>query len=116
MRGSGKTIVLMRCALVVAAFASGGAYSQIFRCTDADGHAVFSDTPCGSSAEKVEVVDTSGGLSPIGGDGLSSQEQDVLRAAAAANAQPMEQSAPSGAGEASDSYTNTAAWAHRRGY
>ena len=116
MGESGKTIELIRCAVVVAAFASASAYSQIFRCTDADGHAVFSDTPCGSSTEKVDVVDTSRGLSPVAGDGLSSQEQDVLRAAAAAAAQPVEQSAPSGGGQASDSYTSTAARGQRRGY
>jgi hypothetical protein len=31
------------------------ANAQVFRCTDADGHTVFSDTQCGTNSQKVEA-------------------------------------------------------------
>lgn len=52
-------------------FAITSAYAQVFRRTDADGHTMFSDTPCGSTTAKVEVVDSSAGVSQVGSDGLS---------------------------------------------
>lgn len=110
---------LHRGALVVAAvmctFADIDAQAQIFRCTDADGHAVFSDTPCGSTTEKVDVVDSSAGLSPISGDGLSRAERNALEAAAAADAQRTE-GEHGGTSPQGGSYTSTAASAQRRSY
>lgn len=106
--------------LIVAAgiggFAGTHAYSQIFRCTDANGQAVFSDTPCGTTTEKVDVVDSSAGLSPISGDGLSKEEQNVLEAAAAADAQRVDQSGPNSASPQGGSYTSTAESARRGSY
>jgi hypothetical protein len=80
--------------LIVSSVApSGDAYAQVFRCVDAEGHTVFSDTSCGTHEEKVQIVESSGGLSAITGDGLTSQEKSQLgaaeaRAAAQAAAQP----------------------------
>ena len=111
---------LHRGAIVVAAivctFAGTAAHAQIFRCTDADGHATFSDRPCGSTTEKVDVVDSSGGLSPISGDGLSKQEHTALEADAAADTQRADQSGQGGASQPGGSYTSTAASAQRRSY
>lgn len=109
-----------RGALIVAAAlcacAASTTYAQIFRCADADGHPVFSDTPCGTATEKVDVVDSSGGLSPISGDGLSKDEHNVLEAAAAADAQRVDAGGQGGASPQGGSYTSTAASAQRRSY
>lgn len=69
------------------------AHAQVFRCVDAEGHTVFSDTNCGTHEEKVEIVQSSGGLSAITSDGLTPQEKSVLgaaeaRAAAQATSRP----------------------------
>lgn len=68
------------CALVFAAVTAAGAdtSSQVYRCVDRNGNVVFSGTACGANAEKVDVVESSGGLTPIQGDGLSDQERGVL--------------------------------------
>jgi Domain of unknown function (DUF4124) len=111
---------LRRSALIVAAglwaFAGTNAHAQVFRCADADGHAVFSDRPCGTATEKVDVVDSSSGLSPISSDGLSAQEHTTLEAAAAADAQRADQSGQSSASPQGGSYTSTAASAQHRSY
>ncbi len=59
------------------------AHAQVFRCLDAEGHTVFSDTSCGTHEEKVEIVQSSGGLSAITSDGLTPQEKSVLQSAEA---------------------------------
>jgi len=68
-------------------------HAQVFRRVDEEGHTMFSDTSCGTYEEKVEIVQSSGGLSAITGDGLTSQEKSVLgdaeaRAAAQAASRP----------------------------
>jgi Domain of unknown function (DUF4124) len=73
-------------AFVLPAFAATP-QTQVFRCEDVDGHVVFSDTMCGTNAEKVDVVESSGGLSAIKGDGLSSDERSILSQAGAREAQ-----------------------------
>ena len=70
--------------------------AQVFRCTDADGHAVFSDTQCGTNSHKVDIVQSSGGLSPIGGDGLSAEERGELGTAEARAAQMANERAQGG--------------------
>ncbi len=57
--------------VAVCACVTTGPTAQVFRCTDVAGYTVFSDRACGSDAEKVEIVQSSGGLSQIQGDGLS---------------------------------------------
>src|SRR5512144_888446 len=79
---------LVGSATVVFGIACGWtANAQVFRCTDADGHTVFSDTQCGTNPQKVDVIQSSGGLSPIGGDGLSAEERRQLGTAEARAAQ-----------------------------
>jgi hypothetical protein len=72
------------------------ANAQVFRCTDADGHTVFSDTQCGPNSQKVDVVESSGGLSPISGDGLSAEERGQLGTAEARAAQIANERAQGG--------------------
>jgi hypothetical protein len=87
-------------AIVIFGIAWGGtANAQVFRCTDADGHTVFSDTQCGTNSQKVDVVESSGGLSPIGSDGLSAEERGQLGAAEARAAQIANERAPGGANQ-----------------
>ena len=85
---------LKRVGALVLLASAATAHAPIFRCTDADGHVVFSDTSCGSKSEKVDVVQSSGGLSPIQSDGLSAQERSDLGAAEArvarSNSQPAQ--------------------------
>ena len=76
------------------------ANAQILRCVDEAGHTVFSDTSCGTHEETVEVVQSSGGLSAITGDGLSPQEKSVLGAAEARAAAQASNPPGSGAGSA----------------
>ena len=76
-----------------AAAAATHAPPQVFRCVDADGHVVLTDTSCGSNSEKVTVVQSSGGLSQIKSDGLSAQEKSVLGAAEARAAASQSQQA-----------------------
>ena len=82
-----------------ATYAASGP-SHVFRCTDAEGHVVFSDTSCGSTSEKVEVVQSSGGLSPVGGNGLTAQERSTLSAIDAHDAAVAAQRAQGGGGAA----------------
>jgi hypothetical protein len=86
-----RTVGRLRSLLVLSAVAlpaiAATPQPQVFRCEDADGHIVFSDTMCGTDAEKVDVVESSGGLSAIEGDGLSDDERSVLKQAAAREAQ-----------------------------
>jgi hypothetical protein len=80
--------------LVVSSVAlAGDAYAQVFRCLDAEGNTIFSDTSCGAHEERVQIVQSSGGLSAITADGLTAQEKSALgaaeaRAAAQSAAQP----------------------------
>ena len=57
MKATATTLVALALAI------SLPAHAQVFRCVDGEGHTVFSDTNCGTRAEKVEVVQSSGGLS-----------------------------------------------------
>jgi hypothetical protein len=58
---------------------AGSSQAQVFKCIDADGHVVFTDTDCGSAKEKVDVVQSSGGLSSsIPATGLSADEKAAL--------------------------------------
>jgi hypothetical protein len=99
----------MKSALWVSMVACSGATyaatgpSHVFRCTDADGHVVFSDTSCGSTSEKVEVVQSSGGLSPVGGSGLTPEERSALNAIDARDAQMAAQRAQGGGGSSAPS-------------
>jgi|KBSSwiStaDraftv2_1062776.scaffolds.fasta_scaffold385546_3 hypothetical protein len=77
MKATATTLVALALAI------SLPAHAQVFRCVDGEGHTVFSDTDCGTRAEKVEVVQSSGGLSAITSDGLSPQEKSALGAAEA---------------------------------
>jgi hypothetical protein len=52
--------------------------AQVFKCVDPDGHVVFSDTDCGGAKEKVDVVQSSGGLSPVPATGLTAAEKAAL--------------------------------------
>jgi len=79
------------------------ANAQVFRCVDADGQVVFSDTGCGPNGEKVKIEESSGGLSPIKGDGLSAQEQGQLSAAKARAAQAASPSSGDGPPSSSSS-------------
>ena len=83
-------------ALIVAASSSYAAKTQVFRCVDADGNVVFSDTGCGSTSEstseKIKVVQSSGGLSAIKSDGLSTQEKGQLSKVESQAAQAASQS------------------------
>jgi len=83
--------------------------SHVFRCTDADGHVVFSDTSCGSSSQQVEVVQASGGLSPVAGNGLSAEERNTLGVIEAHDAQVAAQRAQAGGGSASSAAAPAAA-------
>jgi hypothetical protein len=99
----------MQSTLWIAAVAwSGATYaatgpSHVFRCTDADGHVVFSDTSCGSTSAKVEVVQSSGGLSQITGNGLSAAEGSSLNAIDAHDAQVAAQRAQGAGGSSAPS-------------
>ena len=55
-----------------------GAQAQIYKCVDSDGHVVFTDSECGSTKEKVDIVQSSGGLSSAPATGLSTQEKAAL--------------------------------------
>jgi hypothetical protein len=105
----GNAMNRMKSMLLVSAVACSGATyaasgpSHVFRCTDADGHVVFSDTSCGSTSEKVEVVQSSGGLSAVGGNGLSAAERSTLNAIDAHDAQVAAQRAQGGGGSAAPS-------------
>jgi hypothetical protein len=61
-------------------FYTASAQAQVFKCVDPDGHVTFTDADCGSTKQKVEVVQSSGGLStaPAPATGLSSQEKAAL--------------------------------------
>lgn len=87
-------------ALMVSAAVCCAASSQpqVFRCVDGDGHVIFSDTDCGSTKEKVEIVESSGGLSPIKDAGLTAQEKATLGAIEARDARIASERA-SGAGQ-----------------
>jgi len=90
--------------LLIAALAWHGATyaagKSVFRCTDAEGHVVFSDTGCGSTSQKVDVVQASGGLTPISNSGLTDQERSALNAIDARDAQAAAQRAQGGGGSA----------------
>jgi hypothetical protein len=57
---------------------AGSSQSQVYKCVDPDGHVVFTDTDCGSTKEKVDIVQSSGGLSSSPATGLSAQEKSAL--------------------------------------
>src|SRR5262245_18402342 len=99
MKGMQSTLWISLVAWSSATYAATGP-SHVFRCTDADGHVVFSDTSCGSTSEKVEVVQSSGGLSPIAGNGLSPAERSTLSAVEAHDAQVAAQRAQGGGSSA----------------
>jgi hypothetical protein len=85
------------------------AQAQVFRCVDAEGHTVFSDTSCGTHEEKVEIVQSSGGLSAITGDGLTPQEKSVLHSAEArAAAQAANRPSASGGSAAAPAASSAA--------
>jgi hypothetical protein len=86
--------------VVSALVISAESHAQVFRCVDAEGHTVFSDTSCGSTAENVKIVESSGGLSEITGNGLSTQEQSALGAAEARAAASASQPCQGGGGSA----------------
>jgi hypothetical protein len=96
-------------------FAITSAYAQVFRCTDADGHTVFSGTPCGSTSEKVEVVDSSAGVSQASSDGLSKTERNALEADVVA-AEAQRSTVGEHGADNPGSYTSTAASARQRNY
>ena len=89
--GSAAVVFGIACAWTVNA--------QVFRCTDADGHTVFSDAQCGTNSQKVDVVQSSGGLSPISSDGLSAEERRQLGSAEARAAQIANERAQGGANQ-----------------
>jgi hypothetical protein len=90
-------LLLATALVVLSTLSAWPAYAQVFRCTDADGHTVFSDTQCGTNSQRVDVVESSGGLSPIAGDGLSAAEKGQLGAAEARAAQIVNEQAQGGA-------------------
>jgi len=92
-----KTLLIVALAWHGASYAAG---SKVFRCTDADGHVVYSDTGCGSTSEKIDLVQSSGGLTPISGNGLTTQESSTLSAINAQEAQIAAQRAQGGGGSA----------------
>ena len=59
---------------------TANAQAQVFKCVDADGHVIFTDTDCGSTKQEVDIVQSSGGLStaPAPATGLSTQEKAAL--------------------------------------
>jgi hypothetical protein len=87
---------------------AASSHSQVFKCVDPDGHVVFSDTDCGSAKEKVDIVQSSGGLSPIKDSGLSAQEKAALGAIDARDAQIAAQRA-AGSGSSGGSSSAPAA-------
>ena len=89
------------------------AHAQVFRCVDEEGHTVFSDTSCGTHEEKVEIVQSSGGLSAIKGDGLTPQEKSVLGAAEARAAAQAASQPSSGGGSAAAPAASSSAPARR---
>jgi len=93
MKSIHKTLLVVALAWHGTSYAAG---NKVFRCTDGDGHVVFSDTGCGSASQKVDIVQASGGLTPVTGSGLASQEATVLSQINAAEAQAAAQRAPSG--------------------
>ena len=97
----GRRRLMLKSVIVVAALSGQAASSQpqIFRCMDSSGHVVFSDVSCGSTSKKVEVVESSGGLSQIRGDGLSPQEKGDLGAIEARDAQAANQRAQGSASQ-----------------
>ena len=92
-----KTLLIAALAWHGTSYAAG---SKVFRCTDANGHVVFSDTGCGSTSQKVDLVQSSGGLTPISGNGLTAQESSSLNAINAQEAQIAAQRAQGGGGSA----------------
>jgi len=93
MKSIHKTLLVVALAWHGASYAAG---SKVFRCTDAEGNVVFSDTGCGSTSQKVDVVQSSGGLSPVTGNGLTAQESSTLSAINAQEAQIAAQRAQGG--------------------
>jgi len=79
-----KTLLIVALAWHGASYAAG---NKVFRCTDADGHVVFSDTGCGSTSQKVDLVQASGGLSPVSGNGPTAQQNSTPGASNAQEAQ-----------------------------
>jgi hypothetical protein len=102
-RRGGVTVIVKNGVWLGAALtlsAAGGSaattQTQVFKCVDPDGHVVFSDTDCGSAKQKVDVVQSSGGLSATPSSGLSPQERDALNAIDARDAQIAAQRAAAG--------------------
>jgi len=98
------------CLIALVGAACGvAANTQVFRCTDAEGHTVYSDTGCGSSTqpEKVDVAQSSGGLSQIKSTGLTAQEQNSLGKIKAAEA-AQQQGAQGGGAPASGTSSSSA--------
>ena len=95
----GRTLRAGSALLLIGAAFGVAANTQVFRCVNAQGEVVFSDTGCGSTTDqqqKVEVVQSSGGLSQIKGNGLTSQETSELTKIKAAQA--AQQSGAQGGG------------------
>ncbi len=56
------------------------AASEVFKCVDADGRVLFSDTSC-PSGEVVQIIQASGGLTATKADGLTNDERQTLQQA-----------------------------------
>jgi hypothetical protein len=75
--GCTKSALILAVSLTAAATAIG-ARAEIYKCTDGAGSAVFSDKPCGASAEKI-VVDTKLTGADLGADDLSAEDYEKKR-------------------------------------
>ncbi|HTO59361.1 MAG TPA: DUF4124 domain-containing protein [Pseudomonadales bacterium] len=93
MKSIHKTLLVVALAWHGTSYAAG---NKVFRCTDGDGHVVFSDTGCGSASQKIDIVQASGGLTPVTGSGLTPQETTALSQINAAEAQAAAQRAQGG--------------------
>jgi len=104
----GRTVKAGCSLLLIGAAFGAAANTQVFRCVNAQGEIVFSDTGCGSTTDqqqKLDVVQSSGGLSQIKSNGLTTQETSELSKIRAAQA--AQQSGAQGGGASSSKSTSS---------
>ncbi|MBK9427031.1 MAG: DUF4124 domain-containing protein [Gammaproteobacteria bacterium] len=53
-----RTAIPIGLALAIATLALPARAATVYRCTDAQGHVAFSENPCGTGADRIELTDT----------------------------------------------------------